>query len=309
MSLLSKSPEFYCSLSKLNLESLWWWEDSYSILVPQESGRKSRKLNCWQRFLNPFLCFLFHLFCFLFLSSDVPQYLQFLSFSGILQIREFAPFIVVVVQSLSHVWLFVTPLDCSMPGLPVLHCLLKFTQTHVHWLSDAIQPSHSLSFSPFPQSFPASGSFPMSLLLTSGGHSIGASASILPINIEGWFPTVCPLGFHHAYPFFPPCRQANFHFLRPAQRVNPHPLAFWDFPSDAVVENPPAISGDAGDGGSIPVSGRSPWVGHGNTLQYSCLENSMDRGAWWATVHGVPKITEHVCACVRVCVCVCVCAF
>ena len=96
MSLLSKSPEFYCSLSKLNVESLWWWEDSYSILVPQESGRKSRKLNCWQRFLNPFLCFLFHLFCFLFLSSDVPQYLQFLSFSGILQIRDLPPLLLLL---------------------------------------------------------------------------------------------------------------------------------------------------------------------------------------------------------------------
>ena len=87
---------------------MWWWEDSYSILVPQESGRKSRKLNCWQSFLNPFLCFLFHLSCFLFLSSDAPQYLQFLSFSGILQMSEFAPFIVVV-QSLSYVQLSVTP--------------------------------------------------------------------------------------------------------------------------------------------------------------------------------------------------------
>ena len=44
-----------------------------------------------------------------------------------------------------------------------------------------------------------------------------------------------------------------------------------------------------GDAGSIPGSGRSPGVGNGNQLQYSCLENSMDRGAWWATAHGVAK--------------------
>ena len=44
---------------------------------------------------------------------------------------------------------------------------------------------------------------------------------------------------------------------------------------------------DAGDLGSIPGLGRSPGGGHGNPLQYSWLENSMDRGAWWATVHGV----------------------
>ena len=46
---------------------------------------------------------------------------------------------------------------------------------------------------------------------------------------------------------------------------------------------------NAGDLGSIPGLGRSPGEGNGNPLQYSCLENSMDRGAWWATVHGVTK--------------------
>ena len=46
---------------------------------------------------------------------------------------------------------------------------------------------------------------------------------------------------------------------------------------------------NAGDPGSIPGSGRSPGGGHGNPLQYSCLENSVDRGAWWATVHGFAK--------------------
>ena len=44
---------------------------------------------------------------------------------------------------------------------------------------------------------------------------------------------------------------------------------------------------NAGDPGSIPGSGKSPGEGNGNPPQYSCLENSMDRGAWWATVHGV----------------------
>ena len=46
---------------------------------------------------------------------------------------------------------------------------------------------------------------------------------------------------------------------------------------------------NGGDPGLIPGSGRSPGEGNGNTLQYSCLENPMDRGAWWATVHGVTK--------------------
>ena len=56
-----------------------------------------------------------------------------------------------------------------------------------------------------------------------------------------------------------------------------------------VVKNPPVSAGDARDMGSIPESGRSPGEGNGNPLQYSCLEDPMDRGAWWATVLGVAK--------------------
>ena len=56
-----------------------------------------------------------------------------------------------------------------------------------------------------------------------------------------------------------------------------------------MVKNPPANAGDARDVGSIPGSGRSPGGGHGNLLQYSCLENPMDRGAWQATVHGASE--------------------
>ena len=56
-----------------------------------------------------------------------------------------------------------------------------------------------------------------------------------------------------------------------------------------VVKNSPVKEGDAGDEGLIPGSGRSPEVGNSKSLQYSCLENSMDRGACFATVHGVAK--------------------
>ena len=59
------------------------------------------------------------------------------------------------------------------------------------------------------------------------------------------------------------------------------------FPDVTVVKNLPADAGDAGDKGSIPGSGRSPGGGHGNPLKYSCLENSTDRGDWWATVQAV----------------------
>ena len=63
----------------------------------------------------------------------------------------------------------------------------------------------------------------------------------------------------------------------------------WGFPGGTVAKNPPADAGDAGDKGLISGSGRSPEEGTGNPLQYSHLENPMDRGAWWATVHGVSK--------------------
>ena len=56
-----------------------------------------------------------------------------------------------------------------------------------------------------------------------------------------------------------------------------------------MVKNPPANAGDTADVGSIPGSGRSPGERNGNPLQHSCLENPMDRGAWWPTVPGVTK--------------------
>ena len=67
------------------------------------------------------------------------------------------------------------------------------------------------------------------------------------------------------------------------------PKASKGFPGGTMVKNLPANAGDTGDMGSIPGSGRSPGGGHGNPLQYSCLENPMDRGAWWATAHGVAR--------------------
>ena len=90
----------------------------------------------------------------------------------------------------------------------------------------------------------------------------------------------------------------------------------WGFPDATVVKNLPVNAGDARVVGSIPGLGRSPREGNGNPLQYSCLGNSMDRGAWRATVHGATKSqawlsthTEtytHMCVCVCVCVCPCV---
>ena len=57
-----------------------------------------------------------------------------------------------------------------------------------------------------------------------------------------------------------------------------------------MVKNPPADAGDKGDVGLIPGLGRSPGGQHSSSLQYSCLENPMDRGAWWATVHRAAEL-------------------
>ena len=65
--------------------------------------------------------------------------------------------------------------------------------------------------------------------------------------------------------------------------------SMWAFQVALVAKNPPANAGDIRDADSIPGSGKSPGGGHGNPLQYSCLENPMDRGTWQATVHRVEK--------------------
>ena len=85
------------------------------------------------------------------------------------------------------------PMYCSIPGFPILHHLLELVQTHS--IKSVMPSDHLILCVPFPsylQSFPASGSFLMSRLFTSGGQRIGASASasasVLPMNIQGWFP-------------------------------------------------------------------------------------------------------------------------
>ena len=83
------------------------------------------------------------------------------------------------------------PVGSSMPGSPILHYHLEFAQTYVLWVSDAIQPSHSLSppFLLLSSILPTSGAFPVSRLFISGDQSVGAlaSASVFPMNIQDWF--------------------------------------------------------------------------------------------------------------------------
>ena len=70
----------------------------------------------------------------------------------------------------------------------------------------------------------------------------------------------------------------------------PESYVIWGFPGGSVVKNLPV---NAGDVGLIPGSGRSLGEGNGNPLQYSCLENPPDRGAWWATVQGVAGVRNY----------------
>ena len=100
-------------------------------------------------------------------------------------------------------------MDCSIPGLPVPYHLQEFAQVHAHFIDGAIQPSHPLMLSspsasassppasasspPSPsQYFPASGTFPMSQLFTSGDQNTetSSSASVLPMNVQGWLPLI-----------------------------------------------------------------------------------------------------------------------
>ena len=87
--------------------------------------------------------------------------------------------------------IFCNPMNHSMPGLPVHHQLLEFTQTHVHWVSDAIQPSHPLSSPspPTPNPSPHQVLFQCQLF-ASGSQSIGVSAStsVLPMSTQDWSP-------------------------------------------------------------------------------------------------------------------------
>ena len=101
-----------------------------------------------------------------------------------------------------------------------------------------------------------------------------------------------------------PCMRGRFFTIGPLRKsrlllfLNAVLLAYfrdtmvicsWGFPGDLVVENMPANAGDEGDLGSIPGLGRYPVVGNGSLLPCSCLKNSMDRGAWRATVRGVAE--------------------
>ena len=144
-------------------------------------------------------------------------------------------------------------------------------------LSRWCHPTISFSVIPFSclQSFPASGSFLMSQFFASGGQSIGASASVLPTNIQDWF----PLGWTGSR--LDLLAAQGTHIIITLLNL----LSAFSF----LGSDSKASAYNAGDLGLIPGSGRCPGKGNSNPFQYSCLENPMDGGAWWDTVHGVSK--------------------
>ena len=124
----------------------------------------------------------------LIFQNIIPYFFELYSFFFFLNIIPFS-----LVQSLSHVWLFCNPMVCSTPGFPVLHQLSELAQTDVPWVDDAIQPSHSLS-SLSPPSLNSS-KHQHHFQWVSSSHQVVkvlelqlASASVLSVNIQNWFP-------------------------------------------------------------------------------------------------------------------------
>ena len=179
---------------------------------------------------------------------------------------------------------------CSTPGFPVLHCPLKFAQTHVHWVGDAIQPSHSLSpLLLVPSIFPSIRVFSNELALqirwpNYWSFSISPSneySELISFRID-WFDFIAVQG----------TRKSLLQHHSSKASILQCSAFFMDQLSHLYMSICSSVSKEsacsAGDLGSIPGLGRSPGEGNGNPL-HPCLENLMDRGAWWAVVHGVAK--------------------
>ena len=112
------------------------------------------------------------------------------------------------------------------------------------------------------------------------------------ISYMGKSTCACPQLLNHVWLFVTPtdCSLPGSSFHGILQVRTPEQVAIsWASQVVLVLRNPPANAGDIRDAGSIPGLGGSLGRGHGNPLQYSCLENPMDRGAWWVTVHRVAK--------------------
>ena len=118
-------------------------------------------------------------------------------------------------------------------------------------------------------------------------HEQFSSVIPVPALYLKFKPSLC-FPYQHSWSFSPSCTFLLFHSIYYLLV-----LYYMGFPSGSVVENLPANAGDARVVHLIPGLGRSSGVGNCNPLQYSCPENSMDRGAWWSAVHGVAEIFQE----------------
>ena len=184
-------------------------------------------------------------------------------------------------------------MDCSTPGFPILHHLLKFAQTHVHSVGDAIQLSHPLlpPFSSCLQSFQVSGSFPMSQFFQWSKYW-SFSFSISPSYEYSWLIAFRVVSIDLVYlcfhcrlikvhlqsmcflPRFSPSFSCIFVFTIKSGTKSKH----MGFPGGSLVKSMPANAGNTGDLCSVPGWRRFPEGGNGDPLYYSCLENPMDWG-------------------------------
>ena len=206
-------------------------------------------------------------------------------------------------------------MECSMPGFPVHHQLLKLAQTHVHQVGDAIQPSHPLSvpFSSCLQSFLASGSFPMSQFFrirwpkySSFSFSISPSneySGLISLRMD-WLDLLAVQGtlknlLQHRSSKASVLQCSDFFIVQLSHQYmttrKTIALTRWTFFGKVMSLLFNMLSSLV-----IAFLPRSKhllisWLqspsreGNGNPLQYSCLENPMDRGAWWAAVYGVAQ--------------------
>ena len=180
------------------------------------------------------------------------------------------------VQSLSRVWLC-NPMDCSMPGFPVLHYLQEFAQTQLV-ISFSVAP-----FSSCPQSFPASVSFLMSWLFASSGQNIWSFRfSISPSNEYSGLTLTGLISLQSKGL----SRVFSSTTVWKHQFFSPQPSFFYGLPCVSDGKEPAC---NVGDPGSISGSGGSLGEEEGYPPQYSCPENSMGRRAWQATVYRVSK--------------------
>ena len=164
------------------------WQPTPVFLPGESHGRRSLQiyfggLTWWY---SPYIVQIHHLHSLLYHLPPLKCFTAFFDANGVLAYIQFGLF-----QLFSSIRLC-GPIDCSMPGFPVYHQLPEFTQTHVP-LSRWCHPTISSSVVPFSsclQSLPASRSFQMSQLFSSGGQSIGVPAStlVLPMNIQDSFP-------------------------------------------------------------------------------------------------------------------------